>query len=185
MTDLTSSGDSKNGAQGDGALSDDIAFMRAALSLARRAGSHDEVPVGAVIVKNGQVVGQGFNQPVGSHDPSAHAEICALRDAGQTLENYRLPGCTLYVTIEPCTMCLGAIIHARIERLVFGAAEPRYGAVSSGQRLLENGVYNHELEVSSGILADEASALMKQFFRQRRDRRVGKEPAPEAGSGSQ
>jgi len=166
-------------------LDDDIAFMREALSLAARAGSHDEVPVGAVIVKNGQVVGQGYNQPVGRHDPSAHAEICALRDAGQTLENYRLPGCTLYVTIEPCTMCLGAIIHARIARLVFGAAEPRYGAVSSGQRLLENGVYNHELVVSSGILAEEAAVLMKQFFRQRRDRRADKASATDAGSQSQ
>lgn len=147
---------------------DDLAFMREALSLAQRAAAQGEVPVGAIIVKNGQVVGQGYNQPVSSHDPSAHAEICALRDAGQTLENYRLPGCTLYVTIEPCTMCLGAIIHARIARLVFGAAEPRYGAVSSGQRLLENGVYNHELAVSSGVLAEEAASLMKQFFRQRR-----------------
>lgn len=151
----------------------DLIYMRQALRLAREAGDAGEVPVGAIIVKNDQVVGQGFNQPVGSHDPSAHAEICALRDAGQTLENYRLPGCTLYVTIEPCTMCLGAIIHARIDRLVFGAAEPRYGAVSSGQRLLENGVYNHQLEVSSGVLADEAAALMKQFFRQRRARPAG------------
>lgn len=147
---------------------DDLAFMREALTLARHAAAQGEVPVGAIIVKNGQVVGQGSNQPVGSHDPSAHAEICALRDAGQTLQNYRLPGCTLYVTIEPCTMCLGAIIHARIARLVFAADEPRYGAVSSGQRLLENGVYNHELAVSSGILAEEAAGLMKQFFRQRR-----------------
>jgi tRNA(adenine34) deaminase len=174
--------DEISGAVADFMPADDIAFMREALSLASRAGAHDEVPVGAVIVKNGQVVGQGFNQPVGNHDPSAHAEICALRDAGQTLENYRLPGCTLYVTIEPCTMCLGAIIHARIARLVFGAAEPRYGAVSSGQRLLENGVYNHDLVVSSGILAEEAAALMKQFFRQRRDRRVGKVPATDTGS---
>lgn len=146
----------------------DRGFMRDALSLAQRAAGQGEVPVGAIIVRNGQVVGQGSNQPVGSHDPSAHAEICALRDAGQALENYRLPGCTLYVTIEPCTMCLGAIIHARIARLVYGAAEPRYGAVSSGQRLLENGVYNHQMEVTSGVLAEEAAALMKQFFRQRR-----------------
>lgn len=154
----------------------DLIYMRQALRLATEAGAAGEVPVGAIIVKNGQVVGQGFNQPVGSHDPSAHAEICALRDAGQTLENYRLPGCTLYVTIEPCTMCLGAIIHARIDRLVFGAVEPRYGAVSSGQRLLENGVYNHQLDVSSGVLAEEAAELMKQFFRQRRSR------TPEPGS---
>lgn len=146
----------------------DRGFMREALGLAHCAAGQGEVPVGAIIVRNGQVVGQGSNQPVGSHDPSAHAEICALRDAGQALENYRLPGCTLYVTIEPCTMCLGAIIHARIARLVYGAAEPRYGAVSSGQRLLENGVYNHQMEVTSGVLAEEAAALMRQFFRQRR-----------------
>lgn len=163
--------------------SDDLAFMREAFSLAQRAASQGEVPVGAIIVRNGQVVGQGFNQPVGSHDPSAHAEICALRDAGRTLENYRLPGCTLYVTIEPCTMCLGAMIHARITRLVFGTTEPRYGAVSSGQRLLENGVYNHELEVSSGILAEEAADLMKQFFRQRR--MSAKDPASPADAGAE
>lgn len=165
-----------------GADNADRLFMREALKLAQRAAGQGEVPVGAIIVKNGQVVGQGFNQPVGSHDPSAHAEICALRDAGQTLQNYRLPGCTLYVTIEPCTMCLGAIIHARMARLVFGAVEPRYGAVSSGQRLLENGVYNHELAVSSGVLAEEAAELMKQFFRQRRDRRKAQAPASKAGA---
>lgn len=160
----------------------DTIFMREALNLAQRAASQGEVPVGAIIVKNGQVVGQGFNQPVGSHDPSAHAEICALRDAGRTLENYRLPGCTLYVTIEPCTMCLGAIIHARITRLVFGATEPRYGAVSSGLRLLENGAYNHELDVSSGVLATEAAELMKQFFRQRREDQKDQRQAPQAGA---
>lgn len=142
--------------------------MREALLLAHHAAGQGEVPVGVVVVKNGQVVGRGSNQPLGTHDPSAHAEICALRDAGQTLQNYRMPGCTLYVTIEPCTMCLGAIIHARIERLVFGAPEPRYGAVVSSQRLLDTGVYNHHLAVSSGVLAQEASDLMRQFFRQRR-----------------
>jgi len=148
----------------------DQIFMLEALRLAQRAAEHGEVPVGAVIVKNGQVVGRGFNQPLRSHDPSAHAEICALRDAGQTLQNYRLPECTLYVTIEPCTMCLGALIHARIARLVFGATEPRYGAVVSGQRLLENGAYNHQILVSEGVLAQEAGELMKQFFRHRRNR---------------
>lgn len=148
---------------------DDIAFMREALKLARRAATQGEVPVGAIVIKNGQVVGSGFNQPRLSHDPSAHAEICALRGAGQSLQNYRLPGCTLYVTIEPCTMCLGAMIHARIARLVFGAPEPRYGAVASGQRLLDNVAYNHQLAVTGGVLAAEAGELMKQFFRQRRE----------------
>lgn len=178
MSDNNAAGD----LAGQPATADDLAFMREALNLAQRAAARGEVPVGAIIVRNGQVVGQGFNQPVGSHDPSAHAEICALRDAGQSLQNYRLPGCTLYVTIEPCTMCLGAIIHARIARLVFGAVEPRYGAVSSGQRLLENGVYNHELQVSSGVLAEQASTLMKQFFRQRRATSKDQGPSTEAGA---
>tara|TARA_R110002072_G_scaffold303136_1_gene495262 strand:- start:29995 stop:30534 length:540 start_codon:yes stop_codon:yes gene_type:complete len=155
----------------------DQIFMHEALKLAQRAAEHGEVPVGAVIVKNGQVVGRGFNQPLGRHDPSAHAEICALRDAGQTLQNYRLPECTLYVTIEPCTMCLGAMIHARIARLVFGAPEPRYGAVVSGQRLLENGAYNHQIEVSEGVMAQEAGDLMKLFFRHRRQGITGSNPA--------
>ena len=113
---------------------DDIAFMREAMRLAQQAGDAGEVPVGALIVRNGQVIGRGYNQPVKTHDPSAHAEICALRAAGLVASNYRLPDATLYVTIEPCTMCYGAIIHARIKRLVFGAAEPRYGAVVSGQK---------------------------------------------------
>lgn len=147
---------------------DDIAFMREALRLAQQAADAGEVPVGALLVQNRQVIGRGFNQPVRTHDPSAHAEICALRDAGQVIGNYRLPDATLYVTIEPCTMCYGAIIHARIKRLVFGAAEPRYGAVISGQKLLENGRFNHSPEVQSGVLDAECSQLMKQFFADKR-----------------
>lgn len=143
---------------------DDIAFMREALRLAQMAADAGEVPVGAILVRKGQVIGRGFNQPVRSHDPSAHAEICALRDAGQVVGNYRLPDATLYVTIEPCTMCYGAIIHARVRRLVFGAAEPRYGAVISGQKLLENGHFNHRPDVLSGVLETECSQMMKQFF---------------------
>jgi len=143
---------------------DDIAFMREALRLAQMAADAGEVPVGAILVRKGQVIGRGFNQPVRSHDPSAHAEICALRDAGQVVGNYRLPDATLYVTIEPCTMCYGAIIHARVKRLVFGAAEPRYGAVISGQKLLENGHFNHRPDVLSGVLETECSQMMKQFF---------------------
>lgn len=147
---------------------DDIAFMREALRLAQQAADIGEVPVGALLVRNGQVIGRGFNQPVSTHDPSAHAEICALRDAGQVVGNYRLPEATLYVTIEPCTMCYGAIIHARIKRLVFGAAEPRYGAVVSGQKLLENGRFNHTPDVLGGVLEVECSQLMKQFFADKR-----------------
>lgn len=146
----------------------DETFMLEALRLAEQAAVLGEVPVGAVVVCHGKIVGAGFNQPLRSHDPSAHAEICALRNAGLALQNYRLPGCTLYVTIEPCTMCLGAIIHARVETLVFGATEPRYGAVVSGQRLLENGAYNHRLQVRQGVLAEQCGDMMKRFFRQRR-----------------
>jgi len=142
--------------------------MREALRLAEHAASLGEVPVGALVVRNGQVIGRGFNQPVSSHDPTAHAEVRALRDAAEVVANYRLPDTTLYVTIEPCTMCLGAIIHARVGRIVFGAPEPRYGALVSGQKLLENGQFNHRPEVQGGILEAECGSLMKQFFAARR-----------------
>lgn len=155
-----------------GINSDDIAFMREALRLAQMASDAGEVPVGAILVRKGQVIGRGFNQPVSTHDPSAHAEICALRDAGQVVGNYRLPDATLYVTIEPCTMCYGAIIHARIKRLVFGAAEPRYGAVISGQKLLDNGHFNHRPDVLSGVLEIECAQIMKQFFAAKRQQAV-------------
>jgi len=138
--------------------------MREALRLAEQAAELGEVPVGALLVRKGQVIGRGFNQPVCSHDPTAHAEIRALRDAGQVVSNYRLPDTTLYVTIEPCTMCLGALIHARVARIVFGAAEPRYGALVSGQKLLENGQFNHKPQVLGGVLEAECAAIMKQFF---------------------
>lgn len=151
-----------------GINSDDIAFMREALRLAQMASDAGEVPVGAILVRKGQVIGRGFNQPVRTHDPSAHAEICALRDAGHVVGNYRLPDATLYVTIEPCTMCYGAIVHARVKRLVFGAAEPRYGAVISGQKLLENGHFNHRPDVLSGVLETECAQIMKQFFAAKR-----------------
>ena len=151
-----------------GINSEDIAFMREALRLAQMASDAGEVPIGAILVRNGQVIGRGFNQPVRTHDPSAHAEICALRDAGQVVGNYRLPDSTLYVTIEPCTMCFGAIVHARVKRLVFGAGEPRYGAVISGQKLLENGHFNHRPDVLSGVLETECAQIMKQFFEAKR-----------------
>lgn len=146
----------------------DVVFMREALRLAEQAAALGEVPVGALLVRNGQVIGRGFNQPVSSHDPTAHAEIRALREAGQVVANYRLPDTTLYVTIEPCTMCLGAIIHARVERIVFGAPEPRYGALVSGQKLLENAPFNHLPAVQGGVLENECASLMKQFFARKR-----------------
>lgn len=147
---------------------EDAAFMQQALALAKQAAECDEVPVGALVVLGGEVIGSGFNQPRRRHDASAHAEIEALRAAGRQLANYRLPGTTLYVTVEPCTMCLGAIIHARCQRLVFGAPEPRYGAVVSGQQLLAQGRYNHRLDVTGGVLAHDCGELMKAFFQARR-----------------
>ena len=143
-------------------------WMRAALVLARQAAQHDEVPVGAVVVRDNQIVGRGFNQPIGRHDPTAHAEIMALRDAAQTLGNYRLPGCTLVVTVEPCTMCAGALVHARIERVIFGAKEPRAGAVCSSARVLDNPGLNHKVTVIEGVLEKECKALMSGFFQGRR-----------------
>lgn len=144
--------------------------MALALDLARQAAGRDEVPVGAVLVRDGEVIGRGSNQPVSSHDPTAHAEIMAIRDAARLDGNYRLPGSTLYVTIEPCTMCVGAIIHARIDTLVFGAREPRYGAVRSAQCLLDCDRYNHHPGVVEGVLAEECGALMRGFFHERRNR---------------
>ena len=142
--------------------------MRIALELASKAEAADEVPVGACIVLDGEIIGQGWNQPIGSSDPTAHAEIIALRDAAKKVQNYRLPGTTLYVTIEPCAMCVGAMVHARVKRLVYGAPEPRTGAVSSAFSLLEEGAHNHSIEVAGNVLADECSAKMREFFAERR-----------------
>lgn len=143
-------------------------WMQQALELARRAAAHDEVPVGAVLVRDGKLIGSGFNQPVSAHDPTAHAEIQALRDAARREGNYRLPGSTLYVTIEPCTMCIGAMVHARVQSLVFAAREPRYGAVVSARRLLDEGPFNHAVDWREGMLADPCRDLMTRFFSQRR-----------------
>ncbi|MGM0632894.1 MAG: tRNA adenosine(34) deaminase TadA [Pseudomonadota bacterium] len=149
---------------------DHARWMARALVLAREAAGHGEVPVGAVVVRGGERLGEGFNQPVGRHDPTAHAEIVALRDAARREGNYRLPGSVLYVTIEPCTMCVGAIVHARVDMLVFGAREPRYGAVVSARRLLDSDRYNHHPAMLEGVLADECGDLMRGFFRARRNR---------------
>ena len=143
-------------------------WMREALNLAEQAAEADEVPVGAIVVHNGEIIGRGFNQPIRSCDATAHAEIVAIRSASQFRNNYRLPGTTVYVTIEPCTMCLGAMIHARVDRLVFGATEPRAGAVVSQGSLLEAGHFNHQLSFIDGVLAEECSSLMQSFFRNRR-----------------
>ncbi len=144
-------------------------WMHKALMLAQQAAVAGEVPVGAVLVLDGVSIGEGSNQPIGSADPTAHAEIIALRQAAASLHNYRLPATTLYVTIEPCTMCVGAMIHARVGRLVFGAVEPRAGAVCSRFRLLDaEGVFNHRIEYQQGLLEAESSELISSFFRARR-----------------
>jgi len=145
-------------------------WMREALALAAEAAAAGEVPVGAVIVRDGQIIGRGRNGPVGSHDPTAHAEIAALRDAGARERNYRLPGSTLYVTLEPCVMCVGAFIHARVETVVYGAAEPKAGAMESTQRAHEHPALNHTVTVVSGVLAAECREALQAFFRQRRAR---------------
>lgn len=148
--------------------SDDAHWMRAALDQARAAAQAGEVPVGAVVVRAGQIVGRGFNHPIGAHDPSAHAEMEALRDAARRLGNYRLDGCTLYVSLEPCAMCAGAILHARLDRVVWGAAEPRTGAGGSVLDLFAQAALNHHTAVTPGVLAAEAAALLTEFFGQRR-----------------
>ena len=146
----------------------DDTFMRAALGQAQEARLRGEVPVGAVVVLDGAVVGEGFNQPIGSHDPTAHAEIVALRDAGHRLGNYRLTNATLYVTIEPCQMCVGAMVHERIARVVYGATEPKAGAIESAMRAHEHPSLNHRMTATGGILADECRAVMQEFFESRR-----------------
>lgn len=143
-------------------------WMRLALEQAQLAQAAGEVPVGAVIVRDGDLLGSGYNQPISGKDPSAHAEITALRSASQNEDNYRLPGTTLYVTIEPCTMCVGAMIHARVERLVFGAREPRAGAVVSQLNLLAAGHYNHEIEYIEGVMAEPCAELLRTFFKGKR-----------------
>ncbi len=146
----------------------DEAFMSAALELAAEGACMGEVPVGAVVVRAGQVIGRGFNAPIGNCDPSAHAEIAALRDAARRQANYRLAGCSLYVTLEPCAMCAGAIQHARIARLVYGAADPKTGACGSVVDLFAEPRLNHHASVTGGVLADQSAALLQGFFACRR-----------------
>ena len=146
----------------------DAAYMQQALALAQSAAQAGEVPVGAIVVKNGEIIGRGSNAPIGQHDPTAHAEIIAMRQAALFLGNYRLMDCTLYVTLEPCAMCSGAIQHARIARLVFGASDPKTGACGSVVNLMSEPKLNHHTEVVSGVLATECGAALSAFFKQRR-----------------
>lgn len=147
---------------------DDIQWMQHALALAEQAQDLDEVPVGAVLVRDGELIGSGFNQPISNHDPSAHAEIQALRSACSAEQNYRLPDSTLYVTLEPCAMCAGALIHARVERVVIAAREPRAGAAGSIFNVLDNTKLNHQCRVEIGLLEQQSGELLRGFFRARR-----------------
>jgi tRNA(adenine34) deaminase len=151
-----------------GAVASDEDYMNEALALAAAAARDGEVPVGAVLVAAGEVIARAANAPISQSDPTAHAEILALREAGRSLGNYRLPGTTLYVTLEPCAMCAAAMVHARIERLVFGAADPKAGAAGSVLNLAQNDRLNHRMTVTGGVLAAEAAELLQRFFRGRR-----------------
>lgn len=146
----------------------DQEYMKEALSLAKQAGYAGEVPVGAIVVKDGEIIGRGHNAPIGEHDPTAHAEIQAMRQAAEKLGNYRLVGCQLYVTLEPCVMCTGAMQHARIAKLVFGASDPKTGACGSVVDLMDEPQLNHHTQVMGGIMAEECGGLLSQFFVERR-----------------
>ncbi len=150
----------------------DLQRMRQALRLAECAVTNGEVPVGALVVRDGEVIGEGFNQPIGRHDPSAHAEMVALRAASRAVGNYRLPNTTLYVTLEPCVMCVGAIFHARVARVVFGASDAKSGACGSVMNLFSEPRLNHHATVSGGVLADECVDLLRSFFAARRHRQA-------------
>ena len=146
----------------------DEIFMSEAIILAKQAFAQGEVPVGALVVKDNKVIGRGFNQPIYTSDPTAHAEIVALRDAAITVQNYRLSDCSLYVTIEPCAMCVGAMVHARIQRVIFGATEPRAGSLVSQLKLMDTSHFNHTFEGQGGVLETECGDLMRDFFKSRR-----------------
>jgi len=146
----------------------DLTWMAEAMEMAKRAGAEGEVPIGAVIVRDGEVIGRGWNRNIGLNDPSAHAEIMAMREAGKALGNHRLTGCSLYVTLEPCPMCAGAMIHARLGRVIYAADDPKTGAAGGKFDLLGNPAHNHVIEIVSGCLAEESSAFLREFFRQRR-----------------
>jgi len=151
-------------------VADEQTFMQAALEQARAALAAGEVPVGAVVVKAGEIIGRGYNAPISRHDPAGHAEIMALRDAALRLGNYRLPDCELYVTLEPCVMCAGAMLHARIARLVYGAPDPKTGACGSVIDLFAESRLNHHATVTTGVMAEECAMLLRDFFTERRSK---------------
>ncbi|MBT3197832.1 MAG: tRNA adenosine(34) deaminase TadA [Gammaproteobacteria bacterium] len=162
---------------------EDYHWMEQALQLAHRAESEGEVPVGALVVNAGERIGSGWNCPIGQQDPSAHAEIQAIRAAAKQMNNYRIPGTTLYVTLEPCPMCAGAILQARIARVVFAATDPRSGAAGSCFQLLQSPKLNHRCVVESGVMAEESGTLLRQFFRQRRGSHRHRKGSPEGPPG--
>jgi len=149
--------------------SDDHRFMQRAFELAQLAESHDEIPVGAIVVHQGEIIGEGYNQSIMSNDPSAHAEMIAIRQAGKLLNNYRLLDCTLYVTLEPCPMCAGLLVHSRINRLVYATPDLKTGAAGSAFNLVANEQLNHQVDISSGVMAEECSQLLSNFFKRRRN----------------
>jgi len=156
-------------------------WMRYALELARRAWEQGEVPVGAVLVQGDNVIGEGWNRPIGQHDPTAHAEIMALRQGGKVLENYRLLDTTLYVTLEPCVMCAGAMVHSRITRLVFGAKDEKTGAAGSLLDVIGHPGMNHQIQIDCGVLADECAGMLSDFFRMRREQKKALRQAQRSG----
>ena len=158
-------------------------WMAYALNLAAKAGEQGEVPVGAVLIREGEILGEGWNQPITLHDPSAHAEMLALRMAGQKVGNYRLPNTTLYVTLEPCPMCVGALIHARVERVVFGAFDPKTGAAGSAFDLLTDSRHNHRIEVVGGVLEETCAETLRAFFRARRQAAKNLKQSPDNHAG--
>ena len=149
-------------------MTPDLQWMQRAVELAKKAEAQDEVPVGAVIVLDNQIIGEGWNQPISSDDPTAHAEIMALRDAGEKIGNYRLPNVSIYVTLEPCIMCAGAIIHARLSRLVYAVDDPKTGACGSVFNLLQTDELNHKVDIEKGVMEEECQSLIRSFFNQKR-----------------
>lgn len=162
---------SKSEEENTGVIHSDEHWMKAALQLAKKAEDSGEVPVGALIISNNEILAEGYNQPIAARDATAHAEIMAIRNAGLARENYRIPDTTLYVTLEPCAMCAGAIIHARISRVVFAAFDPRTGAAGSVYELLQDSQHNHRVEVTSGVMEDASAEMLRAFFRSRRKSR--------------
>ena len=152
-------------------------WMQKALELAKLSAEEGEVPVGAVVVCNGEIIGEGRNRPIGDHDPTAHAEMVALRDAAQKIQNYRLVDTTLYVTLEPCTMCAGAIVHSRVTRVVYGATEPKAGVCESQHNIFETPFFNHKVEITSGVMAEESKAVLQDFFARRRAQKKAEKQA--------